>query len=98
MDDDVLAALAKCNDGPDPEDVPTKVMPQTPVVQVILTGEQKMLLINYMLGSVGKGFFEDVSAFWEDVPNDKIEDLYPSYQVAAQKFIDQLREYAHTLV
>jgi hypothetical protein len=97
MDDDILKAIAECNEGPDPEPVPATVMP-APIITVFLTDEQKVLLINYMLGSVGKGIFEDVPAFWEDVPNDKIEDLYSAYRDAAQKFIDHLREYALTLV
>jgi hypothetical protein len=39
-----------------------------------------------------------VPAFWEGVPEDKIDELYPSYREAAQKFVDELREYAETLV
>jgi hypothetical protein len=98
MDDDVLAAIAACNEGPDPETIPTKVMPATPVISILLTAEQKTLLINYMLRGVGKGIFEDVPAFWEGVPENKIDDLYPAYREAAEKFIDQLREHALTLV
>jgi hypothetical protein len=63
---------------------------------VELSSAQKKLVIEYMLGSVGKGMFEDVTEFWSGMKQEEIDHLYPSYKDAVERFVQELKH--HLLV
>ncbi len=64
-------------------------VPPPPPPKVELSLEQKRIVVDYVLGSVGKGIFEDVAEFWEGISD--IEEAYPSYRQATEEFVDGLR-------
>lgn len=71
---------------------------EEPPPKVELSSTQKKLVIEYMLGSVGKGLFEDVTAFWADMEQEEIDHLYPSYKEAVEKFVGELKYHLLVLI
>lgn len=61
-----------------------------PPPKIDLTLHQKRVIVDYMLGGVSKGLFEDVEEFWEGV--DDIEGTYPSYRDATDEFVEELKQ------
>jgi len=61
--------------------------------KVELTVAQKKLVINYMLGSVGKGLFEDCQEFWAGMQQEEIDQQYPAYREAVESFVDGLKQH-----
>lgn len=55
---------------------------------VLLTLEQKQALVNYILGDLSKGPFEDLEIF----QTDEVESHFSEYRVAGEKFVELLRE------
>lgn len=55
-----------------------------------LTKHQKEVIINYMLGDLGKGVFEG-EEFWEDLSQDDIDDVYEVVQDQADDFYESCR-------
>ncbi len=62
-------------------------------MEVQLTKNQKRVLLDYLLGGVGKGVFEDCPEFWQGMEESQIDELYGAYRDASDKFVDEVREY-----
>lgn len=75
---------------------PSPVKKEKPIVE--LTQEQKRIIAEYHLSGVSKGIFEDCPEFWKGLSQDQVDDLYPSYRAASEKFMDELREHVLDLL
>lgn len=60
---------------------------------VELSDAQKRVIIDYMLGGVSKGIFEDCPEFWDGIADEKIDELYPAYREVSEQFVEQLKQH-----
>jgi len=95
MGADFLADLAKLKIEKKEHRPPTFTKKEIPTAE--LTGDQKRIVIEYLLNGVGKGLFEDVPEFWAAMSSlynqDQIEELYPAMRQAVEKFVEQCKHH-----
>jgi hypothetical protein len=87
--EDFIEALKNLKD--EPEKLPEQ--PKKPKPQVELTNDQKRIIVQYMLGGVSKGLFEDCEDFWEGMSQEQIDELYPAYADESERFVDELKQH-----
>lgn len=61
-----------------------------PRPKVELSDFQKKYIIEYALGGISKGVFEDPE-FWERMTQEEVDEVYGSYYEAAENFMDELK-------
>jgi hypothetical protein len=59
--------------------------------KVELTLRQKKIIVVYLLSGSTKGILEDCREFWDGVPPDQVDDLYPDYREAVEEYVERLR-------
>lgn len=59
-----------------------------------LTKNQKRIVLEYVLGDVGKGLFEDCEEIWEGMNEDEIDENYPALRDAVDDFMALVKQKA----
>jgi hypothetical protein len=90
MSDDFEAVLDEWFQAKKQPKVKPQYVPPPPPPKVELSLGQKRTIVEYMLGGVSKGIFEDCPEFWDGVVD--IDSAYPSYRQAAEEFVEGLKQ------
>jgi hypothetical protein len=63
-------------------------------MSIELTKNQKRIVLEYVLGDVGKGLFEDCEEIWEGMTEDEIDENYPDLRDAVDNFMAEVKQKA----
>lgn len=89
--DDFLACAAQIKKSVEEEEArPVQPAPRPVLPGIELTQSQKRLILEYALGDLGKGLFEDCPEFWDGVED--IDAAYPALREAANDYVEGLRQ------